>query len=319
LLFVLALLSVLPASNASAQEYPTKPIRIIVGQAPGAITDLLARVIAPGMSKDLGQPMIVENRPGADLVIAFGYVANQAPADGHTLTIVTSGIASLRAFTKNPPFDPVEDLPPVSRLIEGPQLLVSSYAVPWNTFPEMIAYAKANPDKVNFGTPGLRTQPALDIVSIKRKHGVDIVHVPFSGGSVQAIQAIMANNVQLSFGMTISAAKQAAADHRVKMMAISGPQRNKDIPDVPTFTELGLPEVKGFFMSLNVRKGTPKPIMDRLYKAVTLTMRSPEVQNFTQKAQYDVIATSPEESAKYFAETSALYTAIAKSGGIQPE
>ena len=206
---------------ARSQDYPSKPVRLIVANTPGSIGDLTARIIAPEMSRNLGQPMIVENRPGANFIIGYEHVA-KSPADGYTLATVTVESLPILAVTaKNLRFDPLKDLPPFIGLIEGRLVVGSSTQLPWKTFDEMSAYIKANPGKMNSGTSSPASR--LPLEALVRGKGLNLVHIPYSatGPYIQAI-----SSAEIALGL-ITETQAASLGDKFRVLAISGEHEHK--------------------------------------------------------------------------------------------
>ncbi|MBM3346287.1 MAG: tripartite tricarboxylate transporter substrate binding protein [Betaproteobacteria bacterium] len=226
------------SKSAVAQEYPTKPVRLVIPNAVGSATDLLARVIGQGMSKHLGQPFIVDPRPGGSAVIGTDYVARQVPADGYTLLVAAHTILVFPLFTKDPTSDPARDLVLITLLGETGFSLAAHASMPFSSFSEFIGYAKANPGKLNFATGGPQSSITLVLELIKQRGGVDMANIPYQG-SGQIYAALLANTVQVSAGITTGQAATAVKEGRLKALAVSG-----DLPPVA-----GLAEGRYFFGS----------------------------------------------------------------------
>jgi tripartite-type tricarboxylate transporter receptor subunit TctC len=302
---------------ANAQEFPTKPIRILIGFAPGSIADIPARnVLAPEMSKALGQPVVVENRPGAAGLIAYEFVAKQAPADGHTLVWSTASMPTLPLFVKDVSFDPVRDLPPVSILMRFRTLLTSPAAAPWRDFAGMVAYAKANPGKINLGASSQGGPLGLLTESMKQKFSIDIVTILY-GGTAQQRTAMLGNEVQLGY-----LGENAVEDVRgnlLKVIAVTGNRRLAAVPDAPTFNEVGMANVDDLWMGLHVRGGTPQPIVDKLYAAVAAALKQPAAVEQMAKIGMEIVAATPEASGQEVRRMAESAAQIAKAAGIKPQ
>ena len=305
----------LPA--ASAQDFPSRPIRIVVAQAPGGINDILARIMAPAMARSLGQPVLVENRPGAGGLVGAEYVAKQMPADGYTLAFGNPSYATFQAFVKEMRFDVSRDLPPITILAEGVALLMAGNGVPFSGFSEMETYARSNPGRLNMGVPGVQSQPSLHTEAINQKRGVRISVIPYKG-SGEINPALISNQIQLAWYSEGQAITDVAA-HGLKVLAVTGERRIQAFPNVPTFVELGIPEVLGFWLSLHARGETPKPIVDKLYGAVAVALQQADVRELFQKNRLYAVGATPEASAKRLAEITRVYTELAKKAGIEPQ
>ena len=241
----------------AAHAWPTKPVRLIVAYPPGGGIDVLARQLADKLTPAWGHPVVVENRPGANTIVATDAVAKSAP-DGHTVLMTTDA-----TFSINPhlyaklPYDAQRDFAPVTMLVLLQQLLVAHPALPANTVPELIALAKAKPGSVNYASYGSGSQPHLAGEMLKNKAGIDLVHVPYKGISL-AVPAVIAGEVQLTFAGIATSMPQLKAG-RIKALAIGGASRSPLLPQVPTFAELGYPEVETHaWFGLFLPAGSPR-------------------------------------------------------------
>jgi tripartite-type tricarboxylate transporter receptor subunit TctC len=290
-----ALLLCLSCFAAQAQPWPAKPVRIVVAYPPGGGIDVMARQIADKLTAAWGQPVVVENRPGANTIVAADAVA-KAAADGHSILMTTDA-----TFSINPhlyaklPFDTQRDFVPVTMLVLLQQLLVAHPSLPASSLDELIRLAKAKPGTINYASYGSGSQPHLAGEMLKNKAGIDLVHVPYKGISL-AVPAVMAGEVQLTFaGIATSSAPLKSG--RIKPIAIGGAQRSALFPQVPTFTELGYPEVETHaWFGLFVPAGSPKDAVSRVHLDVKRILDEPD---FRQKQLvdkgYEVVGSSPEE------------------------
>ena len=295
----LAVLLLCFATAVQAQSWPARPVRLVVAYPPGGGIDVMARQIAEKLTAAWGQPVVVENRPGANTIVAADAVAKSA-ADGYTMLFTTDA-----TFSINPhlyarlPFDTQRDFIPVTMLVLLQQLLVAHPSVQANTLAELIDLAKKNPGKINYASYGSGSQPHLSGEMLKFKAGIDLVHVPYKGISL-AVPAVMAGEVQLTFS-GIASSLGPLRSGRIKAIAIGGPKRSPIWPNLPTFTELGYPEVETHaWFGLFLPAGSPKEAVSRTYLDVRRILEEPE---FRQKQLvdkgYDVVGSSPEEFASY--------------------
>ena len=231
---LVALLLALPA--AQAQNYPSKAIRIIVPQSAGGSSDLVARPIAVQLTQTLGQSVVVENRPGAGSVIGTDLVA-KAPPDGYTLLVVAASVTMSPSLYKLP-FDPVRDLAPISQLTSLPNILVVHPSLPVKSVKELIAFVKARPGQLNFGSSGVATGTHLSMELFMHMTGLKMVHIPYKGGSLN-VNALIAGETQVNFS-TISTALQHVKTGRLRALAVSTAKRAAAAPDIPTVNEAGL-------------------------------------------------------------------------------
>ena len=268
--------AILLLSSALAGAQPKdKPIRMIVGFPPGQATELIARVLAERLAKELDQPVVVENKPGQGGSIALGAVA-ASPPDGSVITV-----SALAAYTINPylyksvPYDVQKDLAPVALVADIPVLLVASPSAPFKTFPEFIAYTRAHPGDVKHSSSGNGTVSHLGMQDLKKRAGLDMPHVPYQG-SGRAMTDLVAGHVQIGLD-SIAATKQLIDGKRLNVLAAATRTRLPGFPDVPTISELGF---KGFevaaWTAVSVPAGTPNDLRERLSSAITRIVKSPE-------------------------------------------
>ncbi|MBM3347724.1 MAG: tripartite tricarboxylate transporter substrate binding protein [Betaproteobacteria bacterium] len=304
----------LVSEPAGAQEFPNRVVRIVVPNSAGTILDLLSRAVAPDMSKSLGQPVIVENKPGANNIIGLEYVAKQAPADGHTIVTATvSVLATLPILVKDLRFDPHNDLPPLIGLVDSRTTLSASAKMPYKTFKDMVAHAKANPGKLNYGDPSPAVRLVMEIIT--RETGINVVRVPYAAAGPYQ-QAVAGGEVQI--GIFGEAAVKTWRE-RINVLAVTGTTRLPSMPDTPTFAELGLPQVPGQSTSMNLRAGTPKPVIDKLYAAVVFALSQPEVKSQFAKLQSDIAIETPDVAARKLAQQAKMFGDAARAAGINPQ
>ena len=259
----------------SAANFPDRPIKLIVPYPPGGSTDPVARLLASDLSTRLGQPVVVDNRPGAAGSIGTEAVARAAP-DGYTLLLHTSVIATDPTFKKTLPYDVKRDLAPVTLAVNGPYLLVVNPSLPVKNVAELIAYAKANPGKLNFGSAGQGSSGHLIGELFKTSAGIDMVHVPYKGGG-PSITGLMGNEVQLLFD-TISGSGALAENGKLRALAVTSSARSPALPNVPTINESGLKDFSVvYWLGIFAPAKTPPEIVDKLYKAFRASLDNPEV------------------------------------------
>jgi len=298
-LLEIALLLCCAVGLAHAQAWPSKPVRIVVAYPPGGGIDVLGRQLAEKLTGTWGQPVVVENRPGANTIVAADLVA-KSPADGHTLLLTSDA-----TFSINPhlyaklPFDTQRDFVPVTMVVIFQQFLVAHPSLPASTLPELIELAKKNPGKINYASYGSGSQPHLAGEMLKHKAGIDLVQVPYKG-IAPALQAVIAGEVQLTFSGIASSLPHIKAG-RLKAIAVGGPKRSPALPQVPTFAEHGYPEVETHaWFALFMPAGAPRDAVQKTYADVKRILDEPE---FRQKAVvekgYEAVASSPQEFAAY--------------------
>jgi tripartite-type tricarboxylate transporter receptor subunit TctC len=308
----LALFVALPGA-AAAQEFPTRPVHYIVPYSPGTGQDLIARLLAPEMSKTLGQPVLVENRPGATTIIGYESVA-KAPADGYTIaaTLVTD-LVTLPVTVKDLRFDPIKDLPPIIGLAEGRFVLVSSTTMPWKSFDDLVAAAKASPGKLNYGAASVIGR--LSTEAVLRGRGLDVLFVPYSNGAAY-VKALAAGEVQIGF---LAAAAANGLGERARILATTGDKRMPALPDAATFGELGFPHLRGLSHAIHGPAGIPRATFQKLQGAAQAALQRPEIRAGFAKLQLEIVEQPPEVAARRAAEEAAFLADVAKKVGIQPQ
>jgi tripartite-type tricarboxylate transporter receptor subunit TctC len=315
----LAAFTALVSFASLAQPWPAKPVRIVVAYPPGGGIDVMGRQIAERLTAAWGQPVVVENKPGANTIVAADAVAKSAP-DGYTVLMTTDA-----TFSINPhlyaklPFDPQRDFVPVTLLVLLQQLLVAHPSLPANSLQELIALAKAKPGTINYASYGSGSQPHLAGEMLKNRAGIDLVHVPYKGISL-AVPAVMAGEVQLTFaGIATSSAPLKAG--RIKALAIGGAQRSPLFPQVPTFAELGYPEVETHaWFGLFLPAGASREALGRIYQDAKKVLEEPE---FRQKQLiergYEVVGSAPEDFAAYIRKDSESRGRAVRISGAKAE
>ncbi len=304
--------------HAHAQTWPSKPIKFVVGYPPGGGADIMARLFAEQMSKRLGQPIVVENRPGAGGTIGANSVVRAEP-DGYTLYVAAiSEISIASATLKTIPYDPTKDFSPIIVFGRWAQILVAAPGFPPNNIPELVAYAKANPGTISYSSFGRNTLNHVNGERLKAVLGIDVLHVPFNGSN-QSLTNIMGNHVQYTFdspGPTIPLVKSG----KLKAIAVAGPARMAGAPEIPTMAEAGLPEFHALsWIGLLAPPNTPRPIIDRLNAAAIATMDMPEVQQTLQRTSTEPGGGTPEQFAQQIRNEIADYRSFVAKSGLVPE
>lgn len=293
-----ALLFPLPDATAQSGPYPTKPIRIVVPYPPGGPMDPLMRLLQEPLGAALGQSVVVENRPGATGSVGMNFVAHSAP-DGYTLTTATNdGILIIPRIKKDLPYDPEKDFEPVTQLVYTTTILVTPPKSPFNDFREMVAYAKANPDRLNLGSFGMGGGVHQLAELIKKRAGVQIVHVPYKG-SGPAVQAAVAGEVDLA-ASTPQVVGPFIRAGKLKALAISTESRNPDFPDVKPYKEQGYDIPNGGWFGLFAPAKTPKEITERLAREISRILNIPAQKKLITAAfGSEPIGNTPDEFAKF--------------------
>jgi tripartite-type tricarboxylate transporter receptor subunit TctC len=286
------------AGVTNAQEYPTRPVRVIVPFSPGGAVDGPMRVIAQELSKRLGQQVVVENKPGAGATIGTEVVARALP-DGYTLLLASQTNAISASLYKSLPFDPIEDFAPISLIGREPGVLVVHPALPVKTLQEFVAYAKARPGKIDYASSGNGSGQHLFMAQLAAQTGMQLNHVPYRG-SGQATTDVIAGVVPVSIPGTAGMVGHIKAG-KLRALAVTGATRSPELPDVPTVMESGVPGYEAYvWMGLLAPKGTPAPIVDRLYRELTQVLAGPEAKRYMASAGIEIVGSSPAQFGAYF-------------------
>lgn len=314
--FCAALCAATIATAATAQPYPSKPVRIVVPFPPGGVTDLVGRALAARLSAEFGQAVVVENRPGASGVLGAELVARAAP-DGYTLMIGNISTLAINAATfARLPYDPLASFAPVSMLATQPLLIAVNPAVPANSLAELVALAKSRPGRLNYGTAGSSIYLAVEQFSTRA--GVKMNHVPYKG-SAPAIADLIGGQIDVLFDPFSTLYPQARAG-KARALAVTTERRSSVAPDVPTVAESGL---AGFDVSswqgLVVPAGTPKEIIDRLHVAVMKALASTELKQQFAAQGAEPAPSTPQRFEQYMREESARWRQVAREAGVKPE
>jgi tripartite-type tricarboxylate transporter receptor subunit TctC len=315
---LLALATLVVAAPALAQDYPTRPITVVVPFPPGASNDALARITRDSLSEILGQPIVIENRPGAGGSTGAGSVASAAP-DGYTLLIAVNAPITMNSFLqKNFPFDPKTAFAPVAHAADTTLLLAVHESVPAKTVTELVDYAKKNPGKLSYGSAGVGSGHHITGELLKQKTGIDVTHIPYRG-SGPAIQDLVAGHIPISFGTPPAILPQAAAG-KIRIIAVAEDRRFPDLPDVPTIAEtvpgVSIPVT---WLGLLAPAGTPRPIVEKLSAAMAATVKKPDVVAKLKQQGMLAVGGGPEALDQKIKSELALWTRLMPSIGIQPE
>lgn len=312
----LATVALLPLDAAFAQAYPGRPVRIVVPFAPGGGVDVVARIIGPKLSEGLGQPVVIDNKPGANTGIAAENVARSAP-DGHSLLLTIDF-----TMTVNPTiysklaYNAEKDFAPVSMVTEQINLIVTSPKIPPRSFPEFLAYLKANPGKVNYASGAVTAQLVGEL--IMSMSGTKMVFVPYKG-SAPALAALLAGDIQMSVG-EIPTFGPPAKDGRLVALAVTGKTRDTALPDVPTISESGLPgfEVRNW-IALFAPAGTPPAVVGRINSELVKFMSRPETKAQFSAMGRNAVTTTPEELAALVRSDTTRWANVIRSAGLKFE
>ncbi len=302
-------------ASASAQTYPNKPIRLVVTFPSGGAPDILARLFSE--KAQLGQPVVVDNKPGAGGNIGADFVAKSA-GDGYTLVLGTVGTHSINgSLYDKMPYDMVKNFSPVSLTASAPNLLVVNNNVPVKTVPEFVAYLKANPDKLSFGSPGVGTSVHVSGELFKSMTGTKMTHVPYKGRQY-AIPDLVGGSIQLMFD-NMPSALPMAREGKIRAIAVTTAKRSSAAPEIPTIAE----SIPGFeattWFAMFAPAGTPKPVIDKLNAEVVRVFRLPEVAERLKTLGLEAVLSSPEELAAYQASEISKWTKVVKESGAKAE
>jgi tripartite-type tricarboxylate transporter receptor subunit TctC len=310
-------LALLLCSGAFAQNYPDKPVHLVVPFTPGGNVDIVARIVAQGLGDELKQNVVIENKPGANAAIGAEYVAHAAP-DGYTLLLGTAETHALNPHLRKAlPYDPLKDFSSVGIVDRFPFALVVSPKLPAADLAGFIAYAKQNPGKLNFASWGNGSTSQIAFEQIKQAAGVDLVHVPFQG-AVPAITAVAAGTVE-AFVVPLSVARPQAQSGRVKLVAVTSAKREESAPEVPTALEQGLQVVFTGWHVLAVPAGTPPDIIARLNRALNAVNARADVRERLLKAGVQPAASTAEETQAMVRAEWQRWGDVARKAGIMPE
>lgn len=307
-------LSVLPGV---AEDYPDRPIRVVMTYTAGGVSEGIIRLLAPKMEEKLGQKLIIEAKPGAAGNIGTIEVAKSAP-DGYTLVVTATNNFVINQFTMKMPIDPLTALKPVAKLADVPLVLFSNTAIPAKNFSEFMAYVKANPGKVNFGSPAPGTVNHLLLERVKQARGLDMQHIPYRG-SPQGVMALLQNDIQL-FTVGLAAGIGHMKDGKFKALAVATEERLAEIPDVPTLIESGLPGFTGAnWWGMAAPAGTPDAIIAKIRDAVQDALREPNVIERYKALGLAIPKETPEQFAAGLKAEAALWSDTVKKGNIALE
>jgi tripartite-type tricarboxylate transporter receptor subunit TctC len=312
---MLPALAALAATNAIAQSYPNRPVRLVVPYAPGGIVDYVGRTLAQRLNDTLGQPVVAENRPGAGGIVGTESVARSAP-DGYTIVLMDPAIVINPTLQPSMPYNLFTQLQVVSIVSSSPEVLVVAPDLPVKTFPDLVAYGKANPGKLNFASAGVGTTPHLAGEMFKQRTGIDATHIPYRGIAA-SFTDMMSGKVQFAFS-SIAGALPLTSDNKIRPIATTGLKRVNVYPDLPTVDEDGL---KGFevdlWLGLFAPAGLPPDVLQRLNGELLRVLQSPEVKKAFATVGVEPRGTSPEEGTKILREEFEKWKKVIVEGNIK--
>ena len=305
------------AQTEPTQTWPARPVKVIVGFAPGGPTDLIARLVAQKLSEATGKNFFVENVSGAGGNVGAVRAA-KSPPDGYTFLVTGGNITNNQFLFAHPGYDPLKDFDAVTLAAQTPVVLAVNPEVPAKTVKELVAWIKANPGKESYASPGTGTPPQLVGALFQHELKLDLVHVPFEGGG-NAVLAAVAGHTPISFGAAAPAVP-LIKDGKLRALAVTGKQRSPTLPDIPTMAEAGFPEVEGYtWTAVVVPAGTPKEIVTKLHGLVVTALAQPDVKEKLAAIAYVPVGNSPEECAAFFKSEMAKWGPVIKAAGLKAE
>jgi len=304
------------AALPAAAQYPSKPIRLIVPFPSGSATSTVARILAAPLSQALGQPVVVEDKPGADGAIA-GEVVAKSPPDGYTLFMATnSPLAAVPLLHKKPPYDPIADFTPISFVGRYTFYLVVHASVPVKSLTELLDYARANPDKLNYATGN--TTAILSTGQLLAFGGAKMVHVPYKG-EPPAMTDLVGGRVQVMFASSTTALPMVR-DGKLRALATTNAKRTAQLPDVPTMAEAGMPRFSiGSWAALFGPAKMPKDVVDRLNRELNAALKRPEVREQLERQAFEYAGSTPEELATFLKDQLEVWSRTIRESGIKQE
>lgn len=299
------------AGYVAAQNYPNKPIRIIVPNSPGGQTDLLGRLIGQKLSESWSQPVIIDNRGGANTIIGITLAA-KAPPDGYTLAVASTSMAINPGLVRDLPYDNIKDISPVTNLANIPFLLVTHPSVPAKTTKEVIALAKASPNKLTFGSGGNGSPSHLSGELLKSMAGIGMVHVPYKGLG-QSLVGLLSGQVDMVFAGPLIVAPHVKSG-KLRAIAVGSTKRFPAMPDIPTVAEAGLPGYEaGIWFGIVAPGGTPSSIINQLNKEIVSILAQPDVSKRFDAINATVIGDTPEQFAEFIKSETLKWSKVARS------
>jgi tripartite-type tricarboxylate transporter receptor subunit TctC len=296
--------------------YPNRPVKMVVPFAPGGASDFVARIISPKLGELLGQPIVIDNRPGASGNIGMEAAA-KSPADGYTIYLGNIGTIAINpAVFRDLSVNPMKDFIAITEVADVPSILIANPSVPASSVTELVALAKSKPGQLNFASPGSSTLNRLEMEQFMKIAGLNIVHIPYKGGAGPAVTGMLGGETQVMF-VTLSSAIAFVQAGRLKPLGISTTKRIDALPQVPTMSESGYPEmVSSSWQGVFVPAGTPRPIVDKLHAALLATLESPEIkQRFAAGGVGVVTSKTPEDFASFVSAETARWGKVAKESG----
>jgi tripartite-type tricarboxylate transporter receptor subunit TctC len=315
LILAFGLIAGLVTQAALAQPYPSRPVKLIVTYPPGGSSDLMARILGQKLSELWGQPVVVESKPGAAGSIGMDYAAHQAP-DGYSFVIGNLGPVTVNPLLSKVPYDSERDFVAVSLISTGPNILVVNPATPVKTLEELVAYTRANPGKMNFGSSGAGSVAHLSGEMFKNIAKLDITHIAYKGG-ILSVQDLVAGHVQMVFSDALPA-MQFIKSGRLRALAITGPERSPSMPDIPTCAESGMPGLVAVnWWGVLLPAGTPKAIVQKFHADIVKVMKDADLKERFAQLGVDAVSSTPEEFSVFMRAEAAKYAKLIKEADIK--
>jgi tripartite-type tricarboxylate transporter receptor subunit TctC len=306
------------ALPAAAQQWPTKPVRLVVPFPPGGSTDPLARLLGIKLNESLGQQFIVENKPGASGSMGTAFAA-KSPPDGYTFVVVFDTHAVNPTLIPNMPFDTAKDLAPVMLIGTAPMAIATNASKPYKTFGDVVKAAKAKPDSVTFGSIGNGSLGHLTMILVQQAAGVQLVHVPYKGGGPMT-QDALGGQIELAIG-SVAVISPHVKGGKLRAVAVTGDKRSQSMPEIPALAEQGFPGFSALaWWGVFAPAGTPQPIIDKLNAELQKALAAPDVRKtLTETLGMDIVAASPEATQKFLLAEMARWGKVVKDNGIKPD
>ena len=312
---ILAVVPLVPAAAQSGTPWPQRPIRMIVTYAPGGGSDILARFLAPRATADLGQQIVVDNRPGGNATIGSAIIARAAP-DGYTIGMIDTALTINPGLLPKVPYDAEKDFAPVTLVAASPLLLVTHVSVPVTTVGELVALAKAKPKQLNFSSAGNGTAIHLALEQFRLVAGIDTIHIPYKGGG-PSVADLIAGQVNYTVA-TPATIIQHVKGGRARALAVTSPKRLAALPDVPTIAEAGYPGVDANpYWGVVAPAGTPKAVVDRLHAVFVKHLTAPDLRTRLVELDFVVVANTPAEFGQFVKSEIPKWSKVIKASGAK--
>jgi len=312
---IVCCIAAVAANTSTAQDYPSRPVRVIVPFSPGGAVDGPMRIVAQELGKRLNQQFIVENKPGAGATLGTEIVA-KAPPDGYTLLLASQTNAISASLYKSLSYDPIEDFAPISLIGREPGVLVVHPALPAKSFAEFLAYVKERPGNLDYASSGNGSGQHLFMALLLSSTSLQMNHIPYRG-SGQATADLLGGQVMVSIPGTAGMVGHIKAG-KLRALAVTGSQRSPQLPDVPTVMESGVPGYEAYvWMGLLAPKGTPQPIIDKLHRELMLAIAAPEVKTYMTNAGIEIVGSTPAEFNRFFRAEKDLWAKVVRETGAK--